>query len=277
MMFGARRISIVVVALTLLVAACGDDDVFGEVATSSGESTTATIAPDDETTTTRAGGTTTTAGGATTSEVTPPGGDEDIAALLEEYRSVPLRVTYLVGGDTDAQTITLSQDPTQTPPVTAVILYESPEPESPEEAKVLTIGDRTLICGPPGPENTCVETPPTPGGGPSIAEGLLGPLVSAFLLELELSDAPGFSVDPSGITLAGREGICFTYTPTAYLDADVAFLRQCVDTESGFTLLLEAKEPDGETVERVMELIDFGQPQPGDFEPTGEVISMPSG
>jgi hypothetical protein len=277
MLFGARRISIVIVVLSLLLAACGDDDVFGDVATSSGESTTTTVTADDETTTTRADGATTTAGETTTSEAVPPGGGEDVAALLEEYRSVPLRVTYVVGGDSDGQTVTLSQDPTQTPSVTAVILYESPEPDSPEEARVLTIGDRTLICGPPGPGNTCVETPPTPGGGPSIAEGLLGPLVSAFLLELELSDAPGFSVDPSGITLAGREGICFTYTPTAYAEADVEFLRQCVDADAGFTLLIEAKDADGDTVERVMELIDFGQPQPGDFEPTGEVISMPTG
>jgi hypothetical protein len=276
MLLTARRLGTVVAVLALLAAACGDDDVFGAVTTtSSGEATATTEASGDATATTSAGEA--TADETTTSGAIPSGGDEDIAALLEEYRTVPLRVTYLFGEDADAQTVTLSQDPERTPPVSAMIMYEGPQPESPEESRVLTIGDQTLICGPPGPGNTCIETPPTPGGGPSIAEGLLGPLVSGFLLATGITEAPGFSMDQSGITIAGRSGVCFTYTPAAFLEADVEFVRQCVDADIGFTLLIEAKDADGDTVERIMELIDFGQPQPGDFEPTGEVVSMPTG
>jgi hypothetical protein len=273
-----RRVGILVVITALVGAACGDDDPFGAVTTAPSQATTATtVGTDDTSGSTLPDETSQTSEAGATTTATAAGAEGDIEALLERYRSVPLRVTYLVGGDPDAQTVTLSQDPTQTPPVMAVIMYEGPEPDSLEEARVLTIGDRTLICGPPGPDNICVESPPTPGGGPSIAEGVFGPLVSAFLLELELSDTPGFSVDESGITVAGREGVCFTHTPTAYPDADVAFLRQCVDSESGFMLLVEAKEAEGETAQRVLELIDFGQPRPGDFEPTGEVMTMPEG
>ena len=271
----ARRIGILAAVLALVGAACGDDDVFGAVTTTSSDGTTATTESGDTTASTQAGETTTTEGGTTTEATAPPGGDGDIEGLLEEYRTVPLRVTYLFGADVDAQTVTLSQDPTRTPPVSAMILYEGPEPGSPEEARVLTIGNRTLICGPPGPGNTCIETPPTPG--PGIAEGILGPLVSGFLLQTGLTEAPGFSVDESGISIAGRDGVCFTYAPAAFLEADVEFVRQCVDSDIGFTLLIETKNADGDTVERVMELIDFGQPQPGDFEPTGEVMSMPEG
>lgn len=272
------RVGVITVVIALLGAACGDDDPFGAVTTTSSQEATApTAGTDDPSTSTRPDETSQTAEAGATTTTTAAGAEGDIEALLERYRSETLRVTYLFGEGADAQTVTLSQDPTQSPPVTAMIMYEGPEPESPEEARLLTIGDRTLICGPPGAGNTCIETPPTPGGGSSIAEGLLGPLVSGFLLATGLTDTPGFSVDQGSATIAGREGICFTYAPTAYVEADVVFVRQCVDSQMGFTLLIEAKDADGDTVERIMELIDFGQPQPGDFEPTGEVMTMPEG
>jgi hypothetical protein len=64
-------------------------------------------------------------------------------------------------------------------------------------------------------------------------------------------------------------------SPQAFTGADTEFVRQCIDSELGFTLLMETKDAGGATVERVMELIDFGQPLPSDFQPTGQMMDVP--
>jgi hypothetical protein len=48
-------------------------------------------------------------------------------------------------------------------------------------------------------------------------------------------------------------------------------LRQCIDSEFGFTLLLESEASATGDIATVLELIDFAQPTADDFEPTGPV------
>ena len=76
------------------------------------------------------------------------------------------------------------------------------------------------------------------------------------------------------MTIAGRSGICFTYEAPGGYGADITTLRQCIDDEFGFTLLLESSETGG-PIERVIELTAFADPTAEDFEPTGPVTASP--
>ncbi|MCB2223498.1 MAG: hypothetical protein KQH83_04895 [Actinobacteria bacterium] len=258
-----RRIAILLTALALFAAACGDDDggVLGSAATTEAPGTTA----DGGATTTDGGtdATTTTSGGGTAS------GAGDVQAALDAYQDAVFRVTYLFGSGDDEQIIILSQDPGQDPPVFATLIGTDGE-----EGKFLTIGDQTLICGAPGEE--CIGFPDD--SGVNMGQAMLGPMLSSLLTIEDFTSTPGFSVDQDSTTIGGRSGVCFTYTPTALaVGADVAYVRQCVDSEMGFILLFEGQEAGADEPERIMELVEFGAPRPEDFEPTGPVTTMPGG
>ncbi|MBN2113681.1 MAG: hypothetical protein JW785_06090 [Acidimicrobiia bacterium] len=251
------RFALLLAALALLLAACGDDDgsPFASVTTTAGGTTAG-----DGTTTSAGDGTTTTGAGDGTT--TTAGDDEgDLPELLERYRTIPLRTTYLTGdGGTEAE-ITFSQDPTANPPVSAMIS---------EDGKAIFLEDRMIFCS----AGQCFEMPGE--GGLDFIGAMFSPYALLALADEDLVGTPGFELESAPINIAGRTGTCFTFRPTAMMGTQTEYVRQCVDSELGFTLLLEAKETDG-PVERVMELLAVGDPRPDDFEPTGPVTPMPTG
>jgi hypothetical protein len=262
------RWAVALAALVILAGACGDDsgDPFtsstteGQASTTSGGEATTTSGSEATTT---AAGETTTSGAETT--ITGAGSEAgDIEDLLEHFQQVPLRTTYLMGADQEE--MTFSQDPTQDPPVSAVLF---------EGGKFITIGDSTIICSGEGAGSQCFETPA--GEGVNMATAALGPFATLALSLQGMTDTPGVEVESEQVTIAGRSGVCFTYRPEAITGSNLEFARQCIDTELGFSLLMEVKEAGSDEVERVMELIAVGQPEPNDFEPTGPVIPLPEG
>jgi len=245
------------------MAACGDDDA-----------ATTTVAPTTGETTAPTGATTaSTAASVTTSATATSAGSVDngpaVADLLARYEVTPLRITYLLGEDENddpaidtRDEIIIAQDPTANPPVESIIM--------PEADSMIIISDGiTIFCD--GGNNMCFEVPG--GTGDSLAAGFLGPFASGVLAAGQDGSILGAALTEDPITVAGRNGVCFTYQPPA--GADATFVRQCIDSELGFTLLLEAGDPVADTVELVMELIDFSQPTAADFEPTGPVTATP--
>lgn len=258
----AARFAVPIVALALLVAACGDDagSPFTSSTGADGESTTTAA---EGVTTTGAGETTTSLGGGeTTSTTGGPGGAGDLEELLERFRTVPLRTTYLVGEDQEE--MTFSQDPTQDPPVSAVIFTG---------VKIITLEDSYIICSGEGQGSQCFEMPSTEGV--DMAAAMLGPFASLALSLQGMTDTPGAEVETEQVSIAGRTGVCFTYRPGAIMGGSLAYARSCIDSELGFALLLEVRQQDSDEVERLMELIAVGDPRPEDFEPTGPVIPIP--
>ena len=257
-----RRIAILLTSLALIVAGCGDDDgsVLGESSTTAGPT---------ETTAGGAASTTTAATPPDTSEGDPDGPSNDIQAALLNYETAAFRAIYRFGEGADSQIVTISQDPGFDPPVSATLIG----PDG-DEGRFLTIGERTIVCGPPGDE--CIEFPA--GMGMDMGQALLGPVLSGFLLNDNLGSNPGFTVEEGTATIGGRSGLCFTFTPTALGNGvDVEFVRQCVDAELGFILLIETLQPGGGGVETILTLLEFGLPMPSDFEPSGPLTTMPGG
>jgi len=257
-----RRIAILITVLALIAAACGDDDgsVLGEPGTTS--SPTETTGGDTVATTAAEAAPTTT-------DAAPGTPGSDVQTALLNYETAAFRAVYRFGEGDDEQIIAISRDPNLDPPASATLIGPGGE-----EARFLTIGGRTIICGPPGEE--CIEFPPEMGM--DMGQALLGPVLSGFLLNADLESNPGFTVEEGAATIGGRRGLCFTYTPTALAaGADVAFMRQCVDAELGFILLIETLEAGGAAVETIIELLEFGLPTPADFEPSGPLTTMPGG
>jgi hypothetical protein len=251
------RFLIVAIALALLSAACGDDD-----ATDTQPTTTTA----GESTTTQGATTTPTTSGDTAAPTTAPAGDTgdaDLDALLERYRQTPLRLVYQTGMTGTEETMVVAQDPTQDPPVSS---FGFPE----QNTRLIQGGDEIMMCS----EGMCFSMPAE--GSADLVTGMFGGAFLAGLLTADVADLPGLSVDSEDVTIAGRTGVCFTYTPTAIVGSTTEYARQCVDEELGFTLLLEVKES-GAEVERALELVEFGDPTPEDFEPTGPVTEMPGG
>jgi len=254
-----RRIPAILLSLLLVAAACGDDDgsLFSEDSPPTTEAagddgaTPSTTAPRDETTTSSPAGN---------------GGDgasgDDIEALLEEYRSTPLRLVYRLDGVGGGEIMILAQDPTRTPPVSS---FSSPD----ENSRVIQRGDEMTICD----DEACFSVPGA--GGEQMLMGMFGTAMVGALMTGGIGDVPGLDVDTGTETIAGRTGLCFTYNPSQSFDPTVEFARQCVDAELGFTLLVESRERGSDQVETVMELLEFGRPTDEDFEPTGPVTGMP--
>jgi hypothetical protein len=261
------RLAVTAVVLVVLATACGDDSgsPFASSTTAGGASTTAggVTTTDGGEGTTTAGETTTTEGGAT---IGPGGAAGDVEELLARFRQVPLRTTYLVGSGSDRQEMTFSQDPTQDPPVSAVVF---------PDGKMLTVGDRYIICSGEGAGSQCFEMPATEGV--DMASAMLGPFAALAWSLQGSADLPGYEVETEQVTIGGRTGVCFTYRPAAVTGSTTEFVRQCIDSDLGFALLLEIKEAGSDEVERVMELVSAGDPEPGDFEPTGPLMTMPEG
>ncbi len=244
------RAMIAVVALSLVGAACSDDDA----------TTTTTSAATDDTTVITAAPPVTSAT-ATTTEVADDGLDVD--ELLARYEMTPLRATYLFG-EGDSQTeVVLAQDPTAVPPIESISIAEA-------NSKIIISGGVTVFCD--GASNMCFEVPGA--AGDNLAAALLGPASSVFLAS-ESGAFAGVDVIEEPITVAGREGICFTFTPPTGFEGDTDLLRQCIDTELGFTLLMQTSDTTTDVIETVMELIDFSLPSAADFEPTGPVTEQP--
>jgi hypothetical protein len=244
------RVAIALAAMALVAVACGDDDA-----------TTTTVAPSTTTGSTAVPATTSVAP-ATTAAV--PGGESDAAELLARFAMTPARTTYLLGtGDNETELI-VAQDPTATPPIEAITIVEN-------NSKIIISDGMTIFCD--GSSNMCFEVPG--GGGSSLVSSLLGPLASGVFLEAGPNGAiPGVAITEQPVSIAGRSGICFTYEAPDGYGADITTLRQCIDDEFGFTLLMEASEGGG-PIERVMELTAFAPPTAEDFEPTGPVTASP--
>ncbi|HSQ37451.1 MAG TPA: hypothetical protein VLS92_06125, partial [Acidimicrobiia bacterium] len=164
------------------------------------------------------------------------------------------------------QEMTFSQDPTQDPPVSAVFF---------EGGKFITAGDSMIVCSGEGEGSQCFEMPA--GEGVDMATAMLGPFASLAWSLQGATDTPGYEVETEQVTFAGRSGVCFAYRPDAITGGEMEFVRQCIDSELGFALLLEVKETGADEVERVMELVAAGDPAPDDFEPTGPVMPLPEG
>lgn len=262
------RLAVALAALVVFAAACGDDSGDPFSSTTDGESSTTnggdiTTTGGGEATTTTDAETTTTGEETATTGAGPAG---DIEELLARFSETPLRTTYLMGEDAGGQEITFSQDPTQDPPVSAVLF---------EGGKYITAGDTVIVCSGEGDGSQCFEMPATEGV--DMATAMLGPF-AALAWSLESSaDTPGYDVETEQVTVAGRSGVCFTYRPDAITGSETEFVRQCIDSELGFALLLEVKEVGADEVERVMELVAAGDPAPDDFEPTGPVMPLPEG
>ncbi len=255
-MRSTTRAAILISTLALVVAACGDDDAV---------TTTTATTPDDTTASTTAPVTTIATATSTATTIDVSGDGPDVDDLLALYEATPLRTTYLFG-EGDSQTeIVLAQDPTAEPPVESITIAE-------ENSKIIISDGVTIFCD--GSSNMCFEVPG--GTGDSLATGLLGPFGGGVFLTAGRSGAvPGASVSEEPITVAGRDGVCFTYEAPAEFGSDTNLVRQCIDGELGFTLLLQAGDTATDAVETVMELIDFSQPTAEDFEPTGPVTPAP--
>ncbi len=270
---------VLLVGLAMLAGACGDS---GGATTTDGEGgATTTTVHADTTTSTRADTaptTTTTGGGDGDATTTTYSEDEDdgdgtglaaggdVGELLERFREMRLRATYLM--EADQSTLTISQDPTADPPVSAYLSEE-------EGFHVIFDGDSMTMCD--VDQQQCFAVPAEIGGGdPSLFAGaFLSPFLASFLA-FSTADTPGFDVDTEPVEVAGRSGVCFTVTPEAALGADFDEIRQCVDDETGAMLLFEIKEAGGD-FERVLELVEFGDPRPSDFEPPFKVVDFPTG
>jgi len=243
-----RRLITIIAASTLVLAACGDDTAATTAATTTSPATTTP------------GATTTDAATITTSGTVGTGSDQ-IQALLDLYAMTRLRTTYLFGEGDSQQTVILSQDPTADPPVSAVLL---------ESGRIITTPDQTIFCDTAG--TGCFAMPDT--GGASVLDGLLGPVIGGFLVTAGLTEVPGASIVEMPSVIAGRDGICFQFTPPSGAGFDTASLTQCIDSRLGFTLYVE-NTPTGGNPERLLELVEFGDPLPDDFTPTGPVAPTP--
>jgi hypothetical protein len=253
-MRSASRALIALIALALGAAACGDDDAATTTATTTGDDTTAvTSAPPT---------TAVTPTSAATAETDP---SSNVSDLLARFEVTPLRATYLLGMGDDQTEIILAQDPTADPPIESIVIVE-------DGSKIIISEDVTIFCD--GSGGGCFEVPG--GAGDSIVDGFLGPFGSGVFLT---SGADGFvpasAIAEEPITVAGRDGVCFTYDAPAGLDSETSMLRQCIDREFGFTLLLQSEGTTTEGIETELELIDFAQPTAQDFEPTGPVVAAP--
>ena len=244
------RALIVLVALVLAAAACSDDDATTTEATTATDGTTAaTSAPPPS------NGTATSAG------VVEGDASSEVADLLALFEMTPLRTTYLLGTGDDQTELILAQDPTATPPIESIVIVE-------DGSKIIISEDGTIFCD--GSGGGCFEIPG--GAGDSLVDGFLGPFSSGVFLTSGADGlVPGSAVAEEPITVAGRRGVCFTYEAPAGFDSDTSVLRQCIDNEFGFTLLLESQGTAEEDIETVLELTDFAQPTAEDFEPTGPV------
>ena len=137
-----------------------------------------------------------------------------------------------------------------------------------DDQKVITQGDELIICD----ASSCFRYPQDMGT--NFIQAFMNPMLYSLLAVEDLNQLPGFEVEQGTQVIGGRTGICTSFTATAALGGSGDTARWCIDSELGFTLLIENRELGGE-FERVMELVEFGPPQPADFEPTGPITDMP--
>lgn len=211
-------------------------------------SCTATPATTTDTTSGTSTTTTTTSLPTTTTTLGPAA---EMASLQSRFAATPMRVTYLIGAE--GIEATLSQDPSASPPVAAVIVEQA-------HAHLITIGAQTFFCDTAAP--ACFEVE----GTTQLPTSLLGPLGDGLALAAGLELIPGITRSEDEV-VAGRDGRCFSYAPPSGSSLASAAVRHCVDAELGFTLLLE----DDSGAAAILRLIDFGEPVAGDFDPPGPV------
>jgi hypothetical protein len=243
-----RTVLTLLLALSVVIAACGDDDA----QTTATDSTGGTDAPTD-----------TAAPATPTTQAAAPSGFGDLDSALARYENTPLRTTYLIGEGDDREEIIIAQDPTATPPIESITLPAA-------DTKIIISEGTTTLCD--GSSSMCFELPGA--GGESLTTGLLGPF--AGFLSLGVENIPGVETSQEPITVAGRDGICFSYEPPDAVGSDTDLIRQCVDGEFGFTLLMQASAADSDDIETVMELTEFVQPTPEDFAMPYPVTSSPT-
>lgn len=251
--------------MVLTIAACGDDDASTTAATQAPTTTSGagTTAADGVTTTAATG---TTSASATTAPPTTVAESDvspgDLGDLAATFAATPARLTYRFGEGATASEMVLSQDPTQDPPASAFIA---------ENMKIIGLGPVNVVCTP-----DCFELPEL-GGATSLTDnlvtGLMGPVAGALISANGLSSLPGVDVDEEQVSVAGRNGVCFTFTPPTGSGADSG--RVCVDDEFGFMLRVDQRDAGSDVFTTTMELIDFSDPLDADFEPLGPVQSAP--
>ncbi len=246
-----RRLLTALVALALIVAACGDDDAGDDVTTT----TTTTMVT--TTTTTADGGDMDPSDGGDMDA--PHGTPGDVQGLLEAFARAEVRATY----DIEGETMILSQDP----PRSAWIF--------PDGARIIQQEDGSVVfCGGDG---SCFQSPSMEGMTQMFTAGMLNPFFFGLMSGDEsVAELPGFGISESSATIAGRQATCFTFDPDVAGIAAEEF-RQCVDTETGLTLLIEGEAADGSGTETLLEVVEVGEPQESDFEITGELMEMPTG
>lgn len=256
--------------ITLVAAACGDDDSTDTTGTApagtAASSTTTTTGAGDAETTTSTSGTTLT----TQVDPTVAGGDADTAeilALLDAFAVSDVRTTYRVGATGEEFELILSQRPTAEPPVSATIIEA-------QDTRIITFEDRTIFCS---AGTGCIELA-TGGGedapGLDVVRGAFGPLLASVVTADDVQSNPGIEFTTDFDEIAGRRGLCFSFDVPPDPTADVQSIRQCIDAELGFVLLMETTNLAG-VEQRVMELLEFGEPRDEDFEPTGPVTTLP--
>jgi len=250
-MRSSSRALTVLVVLTLVAAACSDDDATTTAAASATDGTTAvTAAPR------------TSAATATSEASVKDDPSSEVDDLLARFEMTPLRTTYLLGMGEDQIEIILAQDPAADPPIESIVIVE-------DGSKIIISEGTTIFCD--GSGGGCFEVPG--GAGDSLVDGFLGPFASGVFPTSGARDAIAASaITEEPITVAGRDGVCSTYEPPAGFDTDTTLLRQCVDNDLGFTLLLQSEGTTTNGFETELELIDFAPPTAEDFEPTGPVI-----
>lgn len=217
--------------------------------------------PTEVTSTTNAPSTSATTIAATTTEApTTTSATERVDPLLHRFESEPFRGTYLFGNGPDQVEVTLSRDPTSDPPVEAVLVPAA-------NAKLITMGEQTIFCE--TVTNVCFEVD---GTGSGLAAEMLGPLAGGLLVAGQVDVTSGTTVSEP-VEVAGRTGICFTYSPPPEAGFESDSVRRCIDSELGLTLLLETER--GSAMETLMVLTELGEPRQEDFRPTGPVEPAP--
>lgn len=245
-MHSIGRTSAVLAALVVVVAACSDDDA----------ATSSTVAP------------TTTSSAATTPPSTAPTPAEEddsggvMADLIEMYEKATVRLTYHVGEGESQTTVVVAQDPSATPPIASIGVAEA-------GTRIIMSEGTTVMCDEAA--GRCFELPGAEGE--TLTTALVGPFGSMLIGAVPGADVGPMAEEP--ITVAGRAGICLTHEPTGDRDAQTDLVRQCVDGELGFTLLLQTSDVGTDAIDTILELVEYGDPTPDDFELTSPLAPGP--
>lgn len=183
--------------------------------------------------------------------------DEAMAAESFTGPSEPVRVTYRMTGEAEADEITMAWDP----PRFAMLF---------EEGRMIVTEDDTIFCDAAG--EGCFRM----GSGSQGAMTPMGAGLGAFAgfaqALQEGEELPGATASGEA-EIAGRTATCVTYDAAQYDPSLQGEAEFCYDADAGVLLRWSATNAEGTT--QTLEAIEVGDPDPSDFEPTGPVQDMP--